>query len=55
MSSGRDEWMSRWSQETRESVYKVKTPLERMVEYRKTLLAEVERLDRIIEEMQSEA
>lgn len=54
MSSGRDEWMSTWSQEDKNKYMPVKTHLERMVAYRDTLLAEVERLNYHIKELQDE-
>lgn len=50
MSSGRDEWMSNWSQETKREVYKPKTPLERMYVLRDSLKADLERIEHNIKE-----
>lgn len=56
MSSGRDVWMESWQQEqyirkTQEPYIK-KDQLQRMVEYRQTLLDEVERITNIIKELE---
>ena len=55
MSSGRDVWMESWQQEqyirkTQEPYIK-KDQLQRMVEYRQTLLDEVDRITNIIKEL----
>lgn len=54
MSSGRDEWMSNWSQETKKEVYKPKTPLERLYALRDTLKADLERIEHNIKEYENE-
>ena len=56
MSSGRDEWMSNWSQEDKDRELKKfsKTPLERMEDYLKTLEAEMERIKYNIEQIKGE-
>jgi hypothetical protein len=54
MSSGRDEMLSRWTQEEKKQYIPVKTPLERMEAYRDTLLVELERLEYHIKELQDE-
>jgi hypothetical protein len=54
MSSGRDVMMEGWSQEHKHTVFKQKTHLERMKDYRETLLAELERLNYHISELEAE-
>lgn len=56
MSSGRDVWMESWQQEQyirkTQEPYIRKNQLQRMVEYRQTLLDEVERITNIIKELE---
>ena len=54
MSSGRDEMLSNWSQEEKKQFIPYKTHLERMKSYRETLMAELERLDYHIKELEDE-
>ena len=54
MSSGRDEMLSRWSQEDKRQHIPYKTHLERMKHYRETLLAELERLEYHIKELEND-
>ena len=54
MSSGRDEMLSNWSQEDKKRNIPYKTHLERMKQYRETLLAELERLEYHIKECENE-
>ena len=54
MSSGRDEMLSRWTQEEKQQYIPVKTPLDRMRDYKATLLAELERLEYHIKELESD-
>lgn len=54
MSSGRDVYLEKWSQEQKLAVFKPKTHLERMREYRETILAELDRLNHHIKELENE-
>ena len=54
MSSGRDEMLSRWSQEDKRQHIPYRTHLERMKHYRETLLAELERLEYHIKELEND-
>ena len=54
MSSGRDEMLSNWSQEEKKQFIPYKTHLERMKSYRETLMAELERLEYHIKELENE-
>ncbi len=55
MSSGRDIYLENWRQvSNNDPVFKPKTHLERMLDYKETLLAELERLEHHIKELQDE-
>lgn len=54
MSSGRDVYLEGWSQGQKTAVFKPKTHLERMQEYREAILAELDRLTNHIKELEDE-
>lgn len=54
MSSGRDVYLEKWSQEQKIMVFKPKTHLERMKDYREVLLADLERVEHHIKELEDE-
>ena len=54
MSSGRDVYLEGWSQEQKTVVIKPKTHLERMKDYKETILAELDRLTNHIKDLEDE-
>ena len=61
MSSGRDVMMEQWSNQAEMAEQSLRKSLEhqqkesmiiRMIDYRQTLITEIERLDKVIEELQ---
>lgn len=54
MSSGRDEWLANWSQETKREVFKPLKELDRLYKHRKALQAYLEQLEYHIKELEYE-
>lgn len=51
MSSGRDVMMDNWAQEQPKQVIPAKTHYQRMLAYRETLLDELDRVNKLIKEL----